>query len=190
YLFGHAPLQDFLTFMTTEPIDSLLVDADRLADEWRSARTYLEGLAQREAGWAGGLTVEPIPAAFDPLVAQVRADPIYQRAFTFVPSELVVVELDRLVLRHRTLNLAQVRRVRDRLGATPDPEQIFRQCLPFDHPPTAFQSGRAPDGSFFFLSESNDLRSLETLLLPPEQVQGFTPLGPVAGVAAVVVGFG
>src|SRR5207248_3693776 len=63
-------------------------------------------------------------------------------------------------------------------------------CLPFDHPATAFHSGRAPDGSFVFASESNDLRSLETLLLRPDQVQGFTPLGPVAGVVAVVVGFG
>src|SRR5438128_1844359 len=67
---------------------------------------------------------------------------------------------------------------------------VFRFCLPYDHPPAEFRAGRISDDSFAFVSQSSDLRFLEAVMLRPDQVQGYQALGPVAGVIALVVGFG
>jgi hypothetical protein len=190
YLTGHASLQEYLAFRTTEPLDAPGLDLARAADEWRAAHDYLQTLQYFEAVWADNPPVQPVPRALEPLVAHVHSDPIFRRSFALVPAEVGVVELDRLVVRHRTLNLAHVRRVQERLGPAPDAEAVFRLCMPFDHPAEEHRVGRAPGGGFVFTAASNNFRFLEAVLLRPGQVADFAPVGPVAGVVGLFVGFG
>jgi hypothetical protein len=124
------------------------------------------------------------------LVARIKADPFFQRAFAPLPFALAVVELDRLVVRQKTISLKQVRRLQEGLGPAPTPEDVFRLCMPFEHPTIPPRCEVLPDGAYDFVSPSNDLRFLEPVVLRPEQIHGYQPFGPVAAVVALAVGYG
>ena len=190
YLVGLAPLRDYLNFMTTGPVGAETADRAALADEWRAAHDRFARLRRLEEAWADDVRPRPLPAALEPLAAEVAADPIFLTAFTAMPSRVALVELDRLVVFQKTIHLAHVRRLQDRLGTDPSPEQVFRLCLPTDHPMADFRVARVGSDSVVFISNADDLRFHEPVLLAPGQVTGHQPFGPVAGVVGLVVGFG
>lgn len=143
--------------------------------------------------WPPG--AQPLPAEMAPLVARVEADPVFRRAFTAVPVRVGWVELSSLVVFQRTVNLDHVRRLQRDLGPDPSPADVFRFCLPYDHPLPAYRVRSLPgrgggDGAYVFTSDSNDLRFLESVLLDPARAGGFNAVGPVAGVVGLAVGFG
>jgi hypothetical protein len=190
YLLGGTPLEEYLDFMRREPVDKDQLDPDRLSALWRAADVIRKKLQNTEADAADYPSLQPIQPEFADLVTRVKADPFFQRAFDILPHALAVVELDRLVVRQKTVNLVQVGRLKERLGPAPDPETVFRACLPFEHPTIPPRCDLRSDGTYAFSSPSNDLRFLEPVLLQPEQVQGYHPFGPVAGVLALMVGYG
>ena len=190
FLIGRSTLREYLTFMTTEPVGAAAADRVALAAEWRAAHDRLAALRRDEEDWADDARPQPLPAALEPLAAGVAADPIFRTAFAAIPTRIALVELDRLVVSQKTIHLAHVRRVRERLGADLDPERIFRTCLPADHPTPGVRVGRAGPDSVAFVCESDDLRFMGPVVLAPDQVTGHRATGPVAGVVGLVVGFG
>jgi hypothetical protein len=190
YLIVGATLREYLNFMTAEPVSAEAADRAALAAEWRAAHDRHARLRRAEEDWADDVRPRPLPAGLEPLAAWVAADPIFQAAFDALPTRLALVELDRLVVCQKTIHLAQVRRLRDRLGADPPPEQVFRLCLPADHPTAGYRVARVGSDSVVFVCESDDLRFHESVVLAPSQVTGHRPFGPVAGVVGLVVGFG
>jgi hypothetical protein len=190
YLIVGATLREYLNFMTAEPVGAETADRSALATGWRAAHDRLAKLRRAEEDWADDVRPRPLPAALEPLAAQVAADPIFRSAFDALPTRPALVELDRLVVCQKTIHLAQVRRLRDRLGPDPSPEQVFRLCLPADHPTPGHRVARVGSDSVVFVCESDDLRFHESVVLAPHQVTGHRPFGPVAGVVGLVVGFG
>jgi hypothetical protein len=190
YLLGGTPLDEYLDFMRREPVDRDRLYPVDLTPAWEAADAVRRDLQRTEADWADYPPLAPVPPEFADLVARVKADPFFQRAFSLMPYALAVVELDRLVVRQKTINQVQVGRIKARLGPAPDPETVFRTCLPFEHPFIPPRWEALPDGTYDFFSPSNDLRFLEPVVLRPEQVQGYQPFGPVAGVVALMVGYG
>lgn len=191
YLMGHAPFPDYLRFMSEEPIDARELDQKRLADDWRAASDYFGELSQREAGWADKAAMQPLPQALQLLTMEVLTDPIYQRAFTAVPVEIGLVELDRLVIFQKDINLAHVQRLQEGWGTNPSAEAVLRFCLPFDHRCPSCRVGKVPrKDELIFLSDSNDLRFLECVVLRPDELINFQPLGPIAGIVGIVIGYG
>jgi hypothetical protein len=190
YLYAHTRLPDFLAFITGETLDGPTADRARLADEWRAASARFQQLQQAEAGWADRPPVAPLPKSLEPLVRRVAADPIFRRSFSAVPGEVGLVELDRLVVSQKTINLTHIVRLKEQLGPAPDLDAVFRACLPFDHPAPPARVARVAPQSFVFASDSNDLRLLDSLVFRPEQVTDYPASGPLAGIAGVVVGYG
>jgi hypothetical protein len=190
YLYGHTRLSDFLGFIADETVEGRGADRTRLAGEWRAASTRFAELQETEKGWADRPEVRPLAKALEPLVRRVAADPIFRRSFSAVPGEVGMVELDRLVASQKTVNLAHVARLKEQLGPTPDPDAVFRTCLPFDHPTPPSRAGWVAKQSYVFTSDSNDLRFLDSLMLGPEQVSGYQAAGPMVGVVGVAVGYG
>lgn len=190
YLIGHTSLREHLEFMTTEPIGAESADLKQLSDAWRAAREAYRKLQEKEADWADDHVGEPIPEPMRGWVDRVHADPIFHRAFAAVPVTLGLVELDRLIVTQKTINVDHVRRLAAKLGDEPDDEDVFRLCLPTDHEVPATRVARLSDSEFVFISESSDLRFLDAALLRPDQVPGFGSFGPVTGLVGLVVGFG
>src|SRR5947209_5157704 len=96
YLVGHTPFQPFLDYMTTEPIDAQTCDRKQLSDEWRAAHRHIQKLQQLEPSYADNPPLRPIDVAMKGFLEEVYADSIYQQAFSYVPVEIALVELDRL----------------------------------------------------------------------------------------------
>jgi hypothetical protein len=190
YLIAGATLREYLSFMTAEPVGAEAADRAALTAEWRAAHDRLARLRRAEEDWADDVRPRPLPATLEPLAAEVAADPIFRSAFDALPTRVALVELDRLVVCQKAIHLAQVRRLRDRLGPDPTPEHVFRLCLPADHSPVNYRVGRVGPDSVVFVSDSDDLRFHESVVLAPGQVTGYRPFGPVAGVVGLVVGFG
>jgi hypothetical protein len=190
YLVSRTTFSDYLDFMGSWPVDAASLDKKKLADDWRATDEVMQKLRRTEAGWADNPAIRPVDAALEPLVENVYADPIFQQAFTEVPSEIGIVELDRLVVCQKLVSRAHFDRLKKQLGKNHAPEAVFRFALPYDHPLPDHRIGRISDHEFAFMSESNDLRFLDSLVLKPEQVSDYRPVGPIAGIVALVVGYG
>ena len=180
---------EYIGFVSQQTAGGGGVDQGKLATEWRLANDHIRELERTEGGWADSPTVEAIDPALAPLQQQVLADPIFQKSFALVPTEIRVVELDRLVVYQKYINLNYVRQLRAQLGDRPTSSDIFKFCLPWEHPRPKFGMIRSGYNVFVFSSPSNDLRFMEPVLLTPDQLQSYSPHGPVAGVLGLVVGF-
>lgn len=189
YLIGLTPLKEYLSFINGEALGDKVTDRKQLVNEWRAAHDHMNELQYTEDGWPNEPRLEPVPNSMQPLVDKVMADPVFCRAFSTVPVGIGYVELDRVVAYQHTVNLAHVARLKEKLGPNPTPEQIFRTCLPFDHPTAGYRMGRIKDG-YVFVSESNDLRFLEPVVLGGRQISDYPVLGPIAGSVNLMVGFG
>jgi hypothetical protein len=190
YLYAHTRLEDFLRYMSNETVDGPALDRNRLTDEWRAASARFHDLQTTEAGYADQTTVGSLPKPLEPLVRRVAGDPIFLRSFSAVPGQIGMIELDRLVVSQKTINLTHVDRLKELIGPSPDQGTIFRICLPFDHPTPTAEVTRVAKHTFEIVSDSNDLRFLESLALSSEQLNGYQASGPVVGVIGAVVGYG
>jgi len=107
-----------------------------------------------------------------------------------VPTDIAIVPLDRLVVYQKHIDLTFARRLEQRLGRSPGDEQIFRTCLPSDHPAPPVQWSGVHRDSFVFVSPSHDLRFLGTMPLQSGQIVKTAPRGALVGVVGIAVGFG
>jgi hypothetical protein len=190
FLLNRVSLDEYLSFMASYPVDAASLDRRQLAEEWRSAHDLMEQLRESEATWADEPAIHALPDVVKPLVEKVKHDPIFAKAYGDAPVEFGLVELDRLVVSQKLVCAEHLDRLQALLGPKPEPDALFRFCLPYDHPPSPFRAGRVNDDTFAFHSESSDLRFLDAVLLQPEQISGYQAMGPVAGVIALFVGFG
>src|SRR5437667_2079658 len=121
-LMGRPPLGEYLgtlTSLASDPQDTRI-----LADEWRAANDHIRELEEREAGLADRPAIEQLPREVEPLAQQVLNNPIFRRAFSIVPNSLGVVQLDRLVVYQKHINLEFVGALRAQLGENPSLERI------------------------------------------------------------------
>jgi hypothetical protein len=190
YLLSRSSFEDYLDFMSTWPVDAATLDRAEVADAWRTADDRMKKLRVAEAKWADNPPVKPVPGELKSYVKNFLDDPILQNGFGDTPIEIGMVELDRIVVSQKLLSVVHVQRLKEQFGPEPSPEEVARFCLPIDREPVPHRSGRIGDREFAFISESNDLRFLEAVMLQPEQISGYRRIGPVAGVIGLVVGYG
>ena len=116
-LLGQPSLQDHLSFVRHHVVGGASIKAADVADRWREANDHYHRLEEREAGFADEIEVyEPDPL-FEPFMAETRADPRYDYTFDTFPTEIAMVELDRLVIYQTHLAQAYT----DSLVKTPRP---------------------------------------------------------------------
>jgi hypothetical protein len=188
YLLGRPTLRQYLRF-----VDSHAVAAPghgALTDRWRAGLAQVEALERDEAGAADHATTSKLGPEFEPLLVELLQDPLVRDNFNTVPTDIAWVELDRLVVYQKHIDLSHAQRIQQRLGPAPTPEQVFRTCLPHDHPRPPVRWARVHRDRYVFVSPSNDLRVLTTRQLQWEQLRDVSPPGDVVGMVALAVGFG
>jgi hypothetical protein len=190
FLSGRPPLPEFLGFVTST-VGGDAPDVGALAEGWRKANDHVEMLRSTEPTYADDPPIGELPENLAALGEAVVADPIVQRTFSLVPFKLGMVELDRLVVWQKLIDLAHIARLRERLGPTPSDEDVFRLALPIDRqldPPIA--SGIVAPNTWAFSCESNDLRVLDAKLIDASTVDAVMVAGAARYLVAAVVGFG
>ena len=190
YLIGRPPINEFLGFIKTQTIEAKTADMGALAQEWRNANDRVKEIELSEAGYADNHIPKPISTELDGLLEKVRQDDILKKGYSMVPYEFGVVELDKLVVFQKYINLAHVDRLKKELGNNPSDEKVFELCMPFDHPVPEFNQQMINQNTYDFVSPSNDLRFLDAVVLNKDQISGYTSNGVVAGVIALFVGYG
>jgi hypothetical protein len=191
WLLGQPPLDRFLLFVRDTVVNAAAVDRAALVDEWRAANDYYQQLEKSEAGIANQGDHRELDPALARLAAEVRAHPHYRRCFDTLPSSFGMVELDKLIVcqRHVTHNFVEA--IKARIGPVPDPETLFRFCIPLETPDdTPVEIREVGSHRYVFRCESTDFRFHEPALLRPEQTKGYEAIGAVAGIVGLVVGFG
>lgn len=190
WLLGQPPLSRYLDFVRDTVVDSAAVDRAALIDEWRTANDYYQELERSESGIANHGTHRELDPALASLTVEVRAHPHFRRCFDTLPTSFAMVELDKLIVcqRHVTHNFVEA--IKNHLGSTPDPEALFRFCLPLASPDTPVEIREVGSHRYVFRCESTDFRFQEPALLRPDQARGYEGFGAIAGIVGLVVGFG
>jgi hypothetical protein len=191
FLIGRPPMSEYLGFVIAQAVDGQNADKRVLADAWRAANDHVVQLESDEAGAADNVEVEPVPPALEPLRERVLADPVVQRTFSLTPIDVGMVELDRVIVYQKKINLTHAERLRLRVEAAANGEDIFRLCLPFEDridPPTAY--GPSGPNSWVFKSPSNDFRVLDARVVDASALPPLGVNGVPTYVVAVSVGYG
>jgi hypothetical protein len=187
YLLGRPTLRQFLRYVRGHVPSP--PDKGTLTDEWHAAHEIVRALDKEEAGVADHPPLGKLGPEYEPLLIELLKDPLVRHGFNTVPTDVAMVELDRLVVYQKHVDLAYARHLESKLGPAPTREEIFRTCLPYDHPQPPVKWWRAHDDVFVFMSPSNDLRFLGTMRLEPGHITNHAPPGDLVGVVGIAVGF-
>jgi hypothetical protein len=187
-LAGRPPLRRFLRFVNRNASSS--PERAGLIDAWQAARRHLGTLESHEAGLADHPGIVPLGPEYEPQLIELLKDPAVRNGFNTVPTDVALVELDRMVVFQLHIDLSYVRQLEARLGPTPSREDIFRTCLPYDHPAGPVEWARVQRDRFVFVSPSNDLRYLGTVPLKEKHLLGHAMRGNLVGLVGLAVGFG
>jgi hypothetical protein len=187
YLIGRPPLNKFLKFVRHHAIEPL--GEGDLTDAWQAAHAIIRRLEQEEAGIADDPTLGKLGPEYEPLLIEFLKDPLVHYGFNTVPTEVAIVELDRMVVYQEYIDVTHSQRLEQQLGPIPSRTELFRTCLPYDHPQPPVKWSRVSRGKFVFMSPSNDLRLLGPTALRPGELKN-APGGNLVGVAGVSIGFG
>jgi hypothetical protein len=191
YLTGRPSLRRFLRFVRSNALHP--EDSGTLTEEWQAAHRHIRALEKEEAGLADNPPITPLTRLgkhYEPLLIEFLKDPLVQHGFNTVPTDVGLVELDRLVVYQKHIDVTFVGSLKKKLGPAPSDEEIFRTCLPFDHPHPPVKWSRARRDKFVFMSPSNDLRFLGTMPLQSNHIANYPPPGNTVGIVGLAVGFG
>jgi hypothetical protein len=190
WLLGQPPLDTYLGFLKELALDVGAIPPSKHVDEWRAADDYYAELETSENGIAQTIESFPIDPALQPLADEVAADPRFGRAFDLLVPRFAMVELDKLMVGHPYLNESHKDRLKAKIGPSPSPEALFRFCQPLDRDEAPVQIRKAGSRRYLFWSPSTDFRFQEAELLRPDQAPGYQPIGPLAGIVGLMVGYG
>jgi hypothetical protein len=188
YLVGRPTLKEFLRYVKSHVVDP--PSKGSLTDEWHAANAVVRTVERDEAGLADSPPMEQLGPDYEPLLAEFLSDPLVRHGFNTVPTEVALVELDRLVVYQKHIDLTFVRQLKSRLGRGLTPEQVFRTCLLHEHSQPPAKWAHMHHDSFVFMSPSNDMRFLGALRLQPGNLRGYPPPGDLIGIVGLAVGFG
>lgn len=159
------------------------------ADAWRAASRRVADLQLAEAGAADRHPLEPLPPAMLELAEAERRRPEFQKLYPYLPTDLVLVDLDRVVVFQKQVNLAQADAIARALPTPLDDPQLA--SLAFGgaevRPPVGCLQA-ASDG-YVFSARSTDLRVLDLALLSPDEIPALRSKGHPAHCIVVTVGY-
>ncbi|MFI5233311.1 MAG: hypothetical protein ACHQSE_12455 [Gemmatimonadales bacterium] len=188
YLIGRPPLKGYMRFVSSHAVEP--PPDEVLSRRWHAARDVVARLEQDEAGIANDPPIAKLGPEYRQLLTAFVRDPLVKNGFNTVPTQVAMIDLDRLVVYQERVDITFARELERRLGPAPADDLVFRTCLPFDHPLPPAKWARMHGDKFVFLSPSNDLRYLESMRLEPRDVTGYAASGSLVGVVGVGVGFG
>lgn len=196
FLSGRPPMGEFIQFLQTQTLEGAAADAGNLADQWRVARNRIDELTANEAGIADIPVASELPVSLGGLASALLNDPLTRQTFGVTPTSVEMVELDKLVVYQKMINLTYAGQLQSLVGDAPTEEALFQFALPmdgrYDPVPNAAPMSFGPHGALLWgaVSPSSDFRVLNTMLLDPTQISGLSVNGRPTHVFAVAVGYG
>jgi len=108
------------------------------------------GLEKAESGIADRVASSALPISLIDLAERIRSEPSFAQTFRFVPVEFGVVELDRLVVYQKFINLGFFGLLKGMFPKKPTQVDIAQLAFAIDQPlPAVHQMQTAPNASAF-----------------------------------------
>jgi hypothetical protein len=117
YLMGYPTLRRFLRYVHSHAVDP--PGRGALGDEWRAAHEVVRTLEKEEAGLADDPPIRKLGPEYEPLLMEFLKDPLVRHGFNTVPTQVALVELDRLVVYQKHIDLTFARQLESKLGPAP-----------------------------------------------------------------------
>jgi len=190
FLIGRPPITELLGFIRNMAVDGQNIDLGSLTAEWRAANNHVIKLEKDEAGVADKVPILELGDSLRPLAAAVTEDPVYKRAYKFVPTDMAVIDLNRVVVFQKFINLSYVEELKRRLGAAPSQEAIFRFALPLQPEQPQIRMMQNAQNMYTMVSSSTDFRFLEAQILQPQNVPTFDSTGRPLLIVGLAIGYG
>jgi len=190
WLLGQPQLSHYLGFVEKKVVGGRAMDPRALAAEWREANDLYYDIEKTEAGIADTIDCQPIDRKLKPLAAAVFANPWFRDSFDNLPTQILRVELDKLIMSQLHVEQSFTNSLGRVLDGPPDEAKLFQFCLPLERatPPVRIQ--RLSGDRYIFSCASSDFRAHNPRLLRPEELNGIDSIGPIAGMVGIMVGFG
>ena len=188
YLIGRPPIKDVIRFARNQAVNP--PDEGALVEAWNAAYAVVQSVEKKEGGIADDPPISPVGPECQGMLRELLKDPLVRDGYNTVATDVAMVELDRLVVYQKHIDLTFAAKLEARLGPVPSDHEVFKTCLPYDHPQPPVKWSAASGDKFVFMSPSNDLRFLGAMPLQPAQVRNAPPLGVLTGVIGLGVGFG
>ena len=118
WLLGQPPLQRYLDYMQDTAIGGAQMSRSELVDEWRAANDYWYELEQSEPGIADQVEIRELDPGLRPCVDEVMASSRYRRGFNELPTRFAMVELEKLIVSQRHVDIHHTERLKDRLAGS------------------------------------------------------------------------
>lgn len=189
FLVGRPPINEFLGFVAASEVAGVSVKHGALVNEWRAANQHVERLMKEEAGLSDGAQVDPLPEAMREVELEARRSDEFVRAYQNFPVEVGLVELDKLVVYQKHINLAYVANLRALLGDQPSDTKIARVALGLDRNDPGVAVSQIGPNAYSFMSSSNDFRFLAPRMYQPADVKNDFSTGPVSHVLGLALGY-
>ena len=189
-LIGHPPITDYFQYVRTKIAQGKTVDRGALATEWRAANAVVRELESSEAGMADDPVLTPLSTESERFAEQQIRDDAAQRILCLTPYQWAIVELDRVVVYQKTINLSYASQIADTLGRTVDEKDLMRIAVGGAAHRPALQIRQPSDGTYTFSCRSNDLRLLSTGILDLQSMQECPATGRPVTALGLFIGFG
>jgi hypothetical protein len=190
YLLGTPPLREFMEFIRARcPGSGSMLD-ENLTEEWRGAARRIRELEDTERGCVDNAALLPLPDAIETLASEVLLDPVVARSLRLLPYRWAMVELDRLIVHQRSVDLAFISDLKRAVPSRPNHEDLLRIASGGIGSAPEVQVTRTSENVYTFSSVSSDLRFLDLALLHPNAVRGYDIPGRATKVLALFVGYG
>jgi hypothetical protein len=188
-LLGHPPASDFFQAMRNQMLGGEAVESADLVQEWRKARAWVRELEGRELGLADAVPLAALPEEMTQAAAGWLADPSIEHTHRLMQRRWVWLELDRIAVFQKRIDLTWVKAIQDHLGQAPDPVGIVNIAAGKDIAPLDIQVTRSSEDSYVLSCKSGELQFFGTKLLDPRLLPPRLNRD-VSQVVAAFVGFG
>jgi hypothetical protein len=143
FLNGRPPISEFIGFIKVMAVDGHEIDQNTLMSEWRAANDRVRELERAESGLADDPVVGPVDPTAAPLLQAALNNPSAQKTFFVVPVEWSTVELDRLVVHQKFINLRYVSELKSAVAATRGTIELARFSAGMGMPPSEVRVSQA-----------------------------------------------
>jgi hypothetical protein len=185
---GHPTLREFIRFHRVMSEEGQRADEAHLAQEWRRAHQEIQAHGARDRGCTDAV-VGGLPADMAPLAEAALEDPVVRKSLCHVPCAWKMVELDRLIVYQRHVNLAVVDELRECLPRSPKNEDLIRFAIGSARRGSDARVTQVSENVFSFSVGPVDLRVLDIVALDSTQMPAYTAMGHALGMIGVFVGF-
>lgn len=189
-LLGQPPLTKHLDFIKNRLVATTPTDPRAAANAWREANDYYAELEQTEGGVADAVQCIPLTVGQSKLTAAVRADVRFRKTFTSMPTDICMVELEKLVIYQTRVDADYLDILAARLKPRPTFKGLLKFCFPLEVSEVPVDVQRVGPRRLVFSAASTDFRFQNPMVIDRAQLQGIETAGPIVNIAGVPVGFG